>query len=35
MEKQSFIKPEIEIVSLDENDIIVTSGIELPDDEWE
>lgn len=38
MERESFIKSKIEIVSLDENDIIATSpmgpGIELPEEEW-
>lgn len=36
MEKNKFIKPQIEITALDENDIIVTSpGIPLPDDWWD
>ena len=36
MEKQIFIKPQIEIIALLNNDIIVTSnGIPLPDEEWE
>lgn len=36
MKKQSFKKPEIEIVALCENDIIVTSpGIPLPDEWWD
>lgn len=39
MESINFIKPQIEIVTLEQNDIIVTSfkddiGIELPDEEW-
>lgn len=29
-----YVEPEIEIVSLNKTDIIVTSGIELPDDQW-
>ena len=33
---KKFIKPQINIVPLDENDIIVTSnGIPLPDVEWD
>ena len=36
MEKQFFVKPEITIVKLPKNDIIVTSpGIELPDEWWD
>ena len=32
---KEFIKPQVEIVILSNNDIIVTSiGIGLPDDEW-
>lgn len=35
MKKQVFTKPQIEIVALQNNDIIVTSnGIPLPDTEW-
>lgn len=36
MNKEKFATSQIEIVTIDENDIIVTSvGIPLPDDEWE
>ena len=36
MEQQKFIKPQIEITVLDQNDIIVTSnGIETPDEWWD
>lgn len=36
MNKEKFEISQIEIVTIDENDIIVTSvGIPLPDDEWE
>ena len=40
MGKINFIKPQIEIMTLEQNDIIVTSfndniGIPLPDEEWE
>lgn len=35
MESKEFIKPTIDIITLHNNDIIVTSpGISLPDDEW-
>ena len=36
MKNKKFIKPQIDIVALDENDIIVTSnGIPLPDVDWD
>ncbi len=35
MKKEIFTKAEIEIFALYENDIIVTSGIGLPDIPWD
>lgn len=36
MNKEKFAIPQIEIISIEENDIIVTSeGIPLPDEWWE
>lgn len=36
MKNEKFVKPQIEIFALCENDIIVTSyGIELPDIPWD
>jgi len=35
MNKETFIKAQIEIFTLYENDIIVTSGIGLPDVPWD
>lgn len=35
MKKENFIKAKIEIFTLCENDIIVTSGIGLPDIPWD
>lgn len=34
MKKENFVKVQIEIFALCENDIIVTSGIGLPDISW-
>ena len=34
MEKQQYDFPEVEIVAFDKNDVVVTSGVPLPDDEW-
>lgn len=33
-EKETFIEPELEVIIFPEQDIVTTSGIELPDDEW-
>ena len=34
MEKMNYIEPEMEVVLFETEDVIVTSGIELPDHEW-
>lgn len=34
MGKLQYVEPEMEITLFDSEDVITTSGIELPDDEW-
>ena len=35
MEKINYVEPEMEVVLFETEDVIVTSGIELPDHEWQ